>query len=76
VLARVKDPSLRAELTALAKRFQTDPTTQFPPTAWIRLAAAQPLHFPPGTGYHYSNIGFKVLGLVIEQATGQPLEAV
>ncbi|HWD46383.1 MAG TPA: serine hydrolase domain-containing protein [Actinomycetota bacterium] len=43
---------------------------------WIRLAATQPLYFPPGSGYHYSNIGFEVLGLVLEQATGQPLEAV
>jgi D-alanyl-D-alanine carboxypeptidase len=76
VLARVKDPVFQAELLRLAKRLQADPTLQFPPTVWIRLAATQPLYFPPGTGYHYSNVGFEVLGLVIEQATGQPLEAV
>jgi D-alanyl-D-alanine carboxypeptidase len=75
-LARVKDPVLRAELLRLAERLQADPTTRFPPTVWIRLAATQPLYFPPGTGYHYSNIGFEVLGLVLEQATGQPLEQV
>jgi D-alanyl-D-alanine carboxypeptidase len=76
VLARVKDPVFRAELVRLARRIQADPTVQFPPTVWIRLAATQPLYFPPGSGYHYSNIGFEVLGLVLEQATGQPLEAV
>jgi D-alanyl-D-alanine carboxypeptidase len=76
VLARVKDPAFRAELIRLAKRLQADPTIQFPPTVWIRLAATQPLYFPPGTGYHYSNVGFEVLGLVIEKVTGQPLEAV
>jgi D-alanyl-D-alanine carboxypeptidase len=76
VLARVKDPVFHAELVRLAKRLQADPTTRFPPTVWIRLAATQPLYFPPGTGYHYSNVGFEVLGLVIEQATGQPLRAV
>jgi D-alanyl-D-alanine carboxypeptidase len=76
VLARVKDPILRGELVRLARRLQADPTIQFPPTVWIRLAATQPLYFPPGTGYHYSNVGFEVLGLVIEQVTGQPLEAV
>jgi D-alanyl-D-alanine carboxypeptidase len=76
VLTRVKDPVLHAELVRLAKRLQADPTIQFPPTVWIRLAATQPLYFPPGTGYHYSNVGFEVLGLVLERVTGQPLEAV
>src|SRR5512132_4331188 len=76
VLARVKDPGFHAELLRLAKRLQADPTTRFPPTVWIRLAATQPLYFPPGSGYHYSNVGFEVLGLVIERATGQPLAAV
>jgi D-alanyl-D-alanine carboxypeptidase len=75
-LARVKDPVLHAELLRLAKRLQADPTTRFPPTVWIRLAATQPLYFPPGSGYHYSNVGFEVLGLVIERVTSQPLEAV
>jgi D-alanyl-D-alanine carboxypeptidase len=78
VLARVRDrdPRFHAELLRLARRLQADPTTRFPPTVWIRLAATQPLYFPPGTGYHYSNVGFEVLGLVIERVTGQPLEAV
>jgi D-alanyl-D-alanine carboxypeptidase len=76
VLARVKDPAFRAELVRLARRLQADPTLQFPPTVWIRLAATQPLYFAPGTGYHYSNVGFEVLGLVIQQVTGQPLAAV
>jgi D-alanyl-D-alanine carboxypeptidase len=76
VLAGVEDPEFRAELVRLARRLQADPTTRFPPTVWIRLAATQPLYFPPGTGYHYSNIGFEVLGLVIERVTRQPLEAV
>jgi D-alanyl-D-alanine carboxypeptidase len=76
VLARVKDPVFHAELVRLAKRLQADPTTRFPPTVWIRLAATQPLYFPPGTGYHYSNVGFEVLGLVIQKVTGQPLPAV
>ncbi len=29
--------------------------------------------FPPGTGYHYSNTNFVLLGLVVEEATGQSL---
>ena len=75
VLGRVSDPALRAELLGLAKRIRADDTVRFSPMVWIRLAATQPLYFAPGTGYHYSNIGFEVLGLVIEKAADQPLKA-
>jgi D-alanyl-D-alanine carboxypeptidase len=30
-------------------------------------------YFPPGTGYHYSNTNFVLLGMVIEEATGSTL---
>jgi D-alanyl-D-alanine carboxypeptidase len=30
-------------------------------------------YFNPGAGYHYSNTGFILLGLVIEEVTGRPL---
>lgn len=66
-------PALRAEFVRWQQRIDANPATQFPPTVWIRLAATQPLYFPPGTGYHYSNVGFEVLGLVIETVTGRPL---
>ena len=33
-------------------------------------------YFAPGTGYHYSNTGFILLGLVIEGVTGKPLDKV
>jgi D-alanyl-D-alanine carboxypeptidase len=29
---------------------------------------------PPGTYYHYSNAGYKVLGVVVEETLGQPFE--
>jgi D-alanyl-D-alanine carboxypeptidase len=34
---------------------------------------AEPPYFAPGDGFHYSNTGFILLGLVIEQVTGQKL---
>jgi D-alanyl-D-alanine carboxypeptidase len=36
----------------------------------IDLVASQPLDFEPGTGHSYSNVGFMLAGVVIEQATG------
>jgi D-alanyl-D-alanine carboxypeptidase len=36
----------------------------------IRLASSQPLHFPPGTAYEYSNTNYIMLGRVIEKVTG------
>jgi D-alanyl-D-alanine carboxypeptidase len=41
---------------------------------WVRLAAWQPLLFEPGTDYHYSNVGYEVLGLIAERAGGKPLD--
>jgi D-alanyl-D-alanine carboxypeptidase len=69
-IARVDDAELRAQLTAVAERARTDPALEYPPLLWIRLAAWQPLRFEPGTGTHYSNIGFEVLGLIAARAGG------
>lgn len=33
-------------------------------------------HFTPGTGNHYSDTNYQLLGLIIEKATGKPLHAV
>lgn len=38
---------------------------------YLPLFVGQPLAFPPGTGFGYSNSGYLVLGLVIEAVTGQ-----
>ncbi len=36
----------------------------------IDLVASQPLDFEPGTGHSYSNVGFILAGVVIEEVTG------
>jgi len=41
---------------------------------FIRRALAQPLAFPPGEGYEYSNAGYSLLGAIIEQLTGGSYE--
>jgi D-alanyl-D-alanine carboxypeptidase len=71
--ARIDDPALRARFVALAKKYEADPRLTIPALFFVKLAATQPLYFEPGQGYHYSNIGFNVLGLVVERATGQPI---
>ena len=38
-----------------------------------RFAAWQPLLFTPGLGFHYSNIGYDILGLIAARAGGKPL---
>ncbi|MEU3498255.1 serine hydrolase domain-containing protein [Kitasatospora cineracea] len=45
------------------------------PEVLLRIAAAHPPRFAPGTGWAYSNTNYVLAGLLVEQATGQPLAA-
>lgn len=40
----------------------------------VRFALNRRLHFTPGTGKAYSNLGYAILGLVIEKVSGMPYE--
>jgi CubicO group peptidase (beta-lactamase class C family) len=40
----------------------------------IRFALDKRLHFTPGSGRAYSNLGYSILGLVIEKVSGMPYE--
>ena len=72
-LARVKDAKLRAQLLATADLVKKNPAAVVPATLWVKWAAWQPLLFTPGRGYHYSNIGYDILGLIAARAAGKPL---
>ncbi len=37
------------------------------------MGYAQPVQFPPGQGYYYSNTNTVLLGVIIEQLTGMPV---
>ncbi|GAB2957319.1 serine hydrolase domain-containing protein [Saccharothrix stipae] len=51
------------------KRWET-----FTPPQLVRLATdGRPLLFPPGTGFSYSNVGYTVLGMLVERVTGRSL---
>jgi D-alanyl-D-alanine carboxypeptidase len=49
------------------------PETKFDPRTIIKWAVAQKPYFAPGTGYHYSNTNYLLLGLVIESVTKHSL---
>jgi D-alanyl-D-alanine carboxypeptidase len=74
-LAQVTDPVLKAQLLGVARRLEQTPTGEFSPVLWVELAAFQPLLTEPGTNYHYSNIGFEILGLIAARASGQSIES-
>jgi CubicO group peptidase (beta-lactamase class C family) len=40
----------------------------------VKFALEKRLHYTPGTGKAYSNLGYSILGLVIEKVSGMPYE--
>jgi D-alanyl-D-alanine carboxypeptidase len=40
----------------------------------IAFSVAEPLDFPPGTAWNYSNTGYLILGQIAEQIVGRPFE--
>lgn len=51
-----------------------DPTNGAPCDAIIRSVLSRPLDFAPGTDYAYSNVGYCVLGRIIEKVAGRSYE--
>lgn len=62
-------PAFAAEVTA---SLGTAP----PPRALLDVVEDEPLTFPPGSEYEYSNSDNIIVGLIIEAATGQPFATV
>ncbi|MFE7096314.1 serine hydrolase domain-containing protein [Streptomyces erythrochromogenes] len=60
-------PELSASLDAEPAKART-------PQEMLAIAFSRPPNFPPGTAYEYSNTNYVLLGLVAEEAGGQPLE--
>ena len=72
-LANVKDADLRQQLCEIFAQVSDNRATPVDPMWLIRMASWQPLVLAPGTGYHHSNIGWNIAGLVTERAAGVPL---
>jgi D-alanyl-D-alanine carboxypeptidase len=50
------------------------PFTKFDPRQLVAMAVENPPYFPPGEDYHYSNTNYLLLGLIIEEVTGNRVE--
>jgi CubicO group peptidase (beta-lactamase class C family) len=49
-----------------------DPAVPTPPAERLQAIQAAPLRTAPGQAWHYSSPGFVLVGLIVEQASGQP----
>ena len=64
------------ELESVNRTMDEDPEKVWQPQELVALGLAQPPYFAPGQGFHYSNTNTVLLGMIIEQITGQKLEDV
>ncbi|WP_018546005.1 serine hydrolase domain-containing protein [Streptomyces sp. LaPpAH-108] len=55
------------------KALTSDPQRSFTPRELLDYAFKHPVLFPPGQKFDYSNTNLILLGLVVEQRSGQPL---
>jgi D-alanyl-D-alanine carboxypeptidase len=53
-----------------------DPLHEFPPQALVDYSVPLARPFAPGAEWMYSNTNYIILGLIVEELTGRPLEAV
>ncbi|MGA8534461.1 MAG: serine hydrolase domain-containing protein [Candidatus Tumulicola sp.] len=51
------------------EHMKVTPQTTFDPRTVVRWAVAQKPYFPPNKGYHYTNTGYLILGLIVESVT-------
>jgi D-alanyl-D-alanine carboxypeptidase len=58
------------------KEYFGNPETQFTPQQLVDFTVTLPVSFAPGEGWEYSNSNYILIGLIIEQVTGQPIAEV
>ena len=59
---------------ALNEQLDSNPGRVWDPEELLAIGLAMPPAFPPGDGFLYSNTNYVLLGLIIEQLTGVPVE--
>ena len=68
--ARIADPMFSTAAIMKQNKLKTPPDNK----QLLKIILASKLHFAPGTSQYYSNVGYMILSLVIEEVTGQPYE--
>jgi D-alanyl-D-alanine carboxypeptidase len=54
--------------------FTADPLMEMTPRESLDIALTHPPDFPPGQGWHYSDTNYEILGMIVEQITGNAIE--
>lgn len=57
-----------------AQTLNTEPQKVWEPKDLVAIGLQHQPYFSPGDGFHYSNTNTVLLGMIVEQLTGQPLE--
>src|SRR6185436_18297456 len=55
--------------------YEHDPLMPFSPQEALAIARRHPADFAPGTGFHYSETNYFLLGLIVEHVTGLTVSA-
>jgi D-alanyl-D-alanine carboxypeptidase len=58
----------------LNEQMDSNPGRVWTPEELLAIGLAEPPAFPPGEGFLYSNTNYVLLGVIIEQLTGVPVE--
>ncbi len=70
---KLADPALLKEGRAMLAAYQAGKRVIASDRLLVALAETHDRYFAPGAGYHYSNPGYQLLGMVLEKVTGTPL---
>ncbi len=64
-----------AENDGFNQAYADNPLQTLTPQQEVDIAITHPPYFLPGQRYHYSDTNYTLLGMILEKATGNPVEA-
>jgi D-alanyl-D-alanine carboxypeptidase len=67
----IADPSIRDDARELLHKYQAGEPVAITDRIWIAMAETHERYNAPGQAYHYSNVNYQVLGMILERVTGQ-----
>lgn len=62
------------ELESFNTSMDAEPDRAWQPTELVDIGLSAPVHFAPGTSFHYSNTNTVMLGMIVEKLDKTPLE--